>query len=178
MQKFAYLATLYLGFFMLWQSMSRRKEASQLLTTLNEMSQINMAKANHLKYRPRRNRIYLVVFLIPSSFAVLALVPLPILIEPFRSGELYFKSAVPSGGPFSAVNYVEAVIYYLVFFIVYIFGMTYFGILLENYLQVVLNYSILADELRALRRPGKMVSEGEEYEKLRHSMIVCNDLKR
>lgn len=176
MQKCAYLVTVYLGFVMLYLSIVRRKEASRLLVTLNEMSQINMRKPNHLKYRPRRNLIYLVVLTIPMSTVILALVPLPILIETFRTGELFFKSSFSLGSPFSVVNYVQAAVHYLVFFYIYWFCMPFYGIILENFLQIVLNCSILADELRVLRK-GKRVDEEVEYGKLRDSMTVFNDLK-
>lgn len=177
MQKIAYSLTAYLGILMQYQSMVCRPEASQLLILLNRMSQNHLRRSDHPKYRPQRNRIYLIVLMIPVSVVVLALVPLPILISAFRNGEQYFKNGIPFGEtPFSLASYVQAIFYYMTFVYIYWYCMPYYGLILENFLQVVLNFKILADDLRVLRK-GKVTSEELEYEKLRQFMIVFSDLK-
>lgn len=178
MQKIAYIIAGYLGLLLIQQSFAHRAEMLQLVLMLNKKSLQNLQRSNHAKYRSRRNFIYLIVVTIPISFVILPLVPVPLLIETFRNGDLYFKNVFPfDKTPFSASNYVQAFVYYFIYVFIFWFCMPYLAVIFENFLQIVLNFSILADDLRGLRN-GEMVIEEVEFRRLRACVIEFNDLKR
>lgn len=188
LQKTAHTLSSSLGIFLMYFSISRRDALSHLLRVANEMAHNSRAKRLYLKYRRRQNIIYLGnALILLMSLIPLFLMPVFLVLVTFRSGELHFRKILSiDGGPFSAINYVQAFLDYLTYLHIYWFSLLYLSIVWGIYLQISVSYQVLADDLRELRSKRPIIDEKleleqfklhmKEYQKLKEWVLIKNIL--
>lgn len=179
LQKTAHTLSSSLGIILMYFSISPRDALSHLLRVANEMAHNSLAKRLYLTYRRRQNIIYIgnaLILLI--SLIPLFLMPVPLVVVTFQSGELHFrKISSINGGPFSAINYIQAFLDYLTYLHIYWFSLLYLSIVWGIYLQISVSYQVLADDLRELRSKRPIINEKLELEQFKLHMKEYQKLK-
>lgn len=178
LQKTAHTVSASLGLILVYLSITCRETVSYLLQTTDQMAKESLTKRRHLKYRRQQNLIYLGTWLtLVLSIIPLNLLPVPIVVETFKTGQLHFKKFLPIyGSPFSVVNYVQAFLDYFTYSYINWFSLFYLSIICGIFLQISVRYQVLADDLRDLRNCVP-INEDEQFLQLKYIIQEYQMLK-
>lgn len=176
--KITHLMMLFIGFNMIYIGRMYRREFSELIRFVNFKSLEILKREDSLKFRPIRNRIYIITASIMIAMSTGAmLTPVPYLLETLSTGELYFNTILPlDNTPYSVAVYLQLAGQLITIYWMLSYGILFLVVIFEPTLRLATSYRVIAADLRTLRNGEHFTEEGE-FQRLRSLMMECNEIK-
>ena len=173
--KLTHIAILFVSIFLYSIALRYRKECSQIIGFVNQLSWDILQMDNAREFRPMRNMVYLCIVLFRYCMCIGAFCGLAhYAIEPIFLGRLFFETFSPFG---VIPLQVEAFFHILILCCQIVYCVNFFVIIFEPLLIYSISIRVLADQLRSFR-VATVESEDKDRRRLKEIMRKCGEIRQ